>query len=205
MKSRNKFLLIIVLFFTFLLFFNIKNSNAYNNYTTNEDNTYFNIIYTVDDVEYISPNIPIQYLGNAYLIWHSPDNNDKEITISKNKNEDFFYINDSLTRINYSGNSMMYCNYRKNLNSYSWRNCDHIEISSGRIIVSSSVDVVKNDGTVFFQVPVQETTTIPALETVEQIPTTMAKVMKIIIPIGLTILGIGLLIYLIKQVIYLHL
>lgn len=54
----------------------------------------------------------------------------------------------------------------------------------------------------FFTVPVQETTTIPALETVEQIPTAMAKVMKIIIPIGLTILGVGLLIYLIKQVIY---
>lgn len=55
----------------------------------------------------------------------------------------------------------------------------------------------------FFTVPVQETTTIPVLvETVKQIPTVMAKVMKIIIPIGLTILGIGLLIYLIKQVIY---
>ena len=60
----------------------------------------------------------------------------------------------------------------------------------------------------FFQVPpvveTPEITTpeveIPALETVEQIPEAMKETMKVVIPVGLVILGIGLVVYLIKFV-----
>ena len=41
---------------------------------------------------------------------------------------------------------------------------------------------------------------IPALETVEQIPEAMKETMKVVIPVGLVILGIGLVVYLIKFV-----
>ena len=51
------------------------------------------------------------------------------------------------------------------------------------------------------EIPETLTTTIPALETVEQIPTAMVETLKLIIPVGLVIFGIVLLILLIKSVI----
>lgn len=61
--------------------------------------------------------------------------------------------------------------------------------------------VIYTDSTcseVFFQVPVQGVV-IPALETAEQIPQVIAKTLMILIPVGLVVLGIGLVVYLIKQ------
>ena len=67
----------------------------------------------------------------------------------------------------------------------------------------STVDIYNTDRTsIFFQkTPVVVETPeveIPALETVEQIPEAMKETMKIVIPVGLAILGIGLVVYLIK-------
>ena len=43
--------------------------------------------------------------------------------------------------------------------------------------------------------------TIPAIQSAEEIPQAIIKAMKVVIPVGLVILGIGLVIYLIKSVI----
>lgn len=86
----------------------------------------------------------------------------------------------------------------------------HFSIHSGVHPLNLSygnIDIYnKSDGSVFFQAPVTETpetlaTTIPALETAEQIPTAMAETLKIILPVGLVIFGILLSILLIKLVI----
>lgn len=179
MKFKNKFLLLIILTFSFILFFNINNAKAYT-CSVNEDNTYFKINYTVNDVEYVSPNIPIKYLNNGFLIWHSPNNNDKEITICKNKNEDCFLINNSLSSITYSNKDLMYCNYSKGV----WRDCSQIELSTGRIVVCSSHEVKKSDGTIFFQNPVVEKrqgVLAPLLETKEMEKTNLQ--IRVIIPL----------------------
>lgn len=59
----------------------------------------------------------------------------------------------------------------------------------------------------FFNSPVTEpeipeTVEIPAVETVEQIPTAMVETMKMIIPVGLVVLSVVLLIYLTRRLIY---
>ncbi len=59
-------------------------------------------------------------------------------------------------------------------------------------------------GEVVFQGASQEElagVTIPAIRSAEEIPQAIIKTMKVVIPVGLVILGIGLVIYLIKSVI----
>lgn len=75
-------------------------------------------------------------------------------------------------------------------------------------IREGNIDIYnKSDGTLFFQktlvpeIPEIVGTTIPALETAEQIPTAMVETLKVIIPVGLVIFGILLLILLVKSVI----
>lgn len=75
-------------------------------------------------------------------------------------------------------------------------------VYSSKDVLYYNIEGVEN-GTVFFPLPVTEIpeTTIPALETVEQIPTAMVETLKMIIPVGLVVLSVVLLIYLIKSVI----
>lgn len=59
-----------------------------------------------------------------------------------------------------------------------------------------------NDNILFHPAPQEvEQITIPAIQSVGEIPQAMVQVMKILVPVGLIIFGIGLLIYLIKLVI----
>ena len=70
-------------------------------------------------------------------------------------------------------------------------------------LVYASDDLYDTDGNVVFQKARQELAgvTIPAIQSAEEIPQAIVKMMKIVIPVGLVILGIGLVIYLIKSVI----
>lgn len=74
-------------------------------------------------------------------------------------------------------------------------------------------DIFNTDGTLFVsgmrsffhQPPVTEQpemVEIPALETVEQIPETIVKTLKLIIPVGLVVLSIFFVIYLVRRLIY---
>lgn len=68
-------------------------------------------------------------------------------------------------------------------------------------IIYSSKDIYNINGSdVFFQVPVQGVV-VPALGEAKELPKAIVETLKIIIPVGLVILGIGFLIYLIKSVI----
>ena len=68
---------------------------------------------------------------------------------------------------------------------------------------SSSFDLKDTDGNVVFQGASLELAgvTIPAIQSAEEIPQAIIKTMKVVIPVGLVILGIGLVIYLTKSVI----
>ncbi len=68
---------------------------------------------------------------------------------------------------------------------------------------TSSFDLKDKDGNVVFQgaSPELAGVTIPAIQSAEEIPQAIIKTMKVVIPVGLVILGIGLVIYLIKSVI----
>ena len=95
------------------------------------------------------------------------------------------------------------------------------EITNNTCWMYTNISVYKDSSLTdfFFKAPVVEiptetpveipeetpVATIPALETVEQIPEAMTTTLQVVIPVGLAILGIGLLIYLIKRVIYSHL
>lgn len=205
MKSRNKFLIIILLTFVFLLFLNISNVKAYTLLELKDENL-FNLIYETE--QYKS--------GNYNFIIGSNDLDYYKIIFIKKSDNFKCYITDygsGRATLHYSPKSeevIYFANKNPtSLNSGGSNNGANSNFiyktnQSDRCYFYSTCDVYTDNtySELFFQVPVQETTTIPALETVEQIPTAMAKVMKIIIPIGLTILGVGLLIYLIKQVIY---
>lgn len=68
-------------------------------------------------------------------------------------------------------------------------------------VVYSNNDIYLSSGELFFQAPVTGVV-IPALETAQQIPETIVKTLKILIPVGLVVLAVGLIIYLIKRVTY---
>jgi len=69
--------------------------------------------------------------------------------------------------------------------------------------IYSNTDIKDIDGNVFFQPTPQLVgeVTIPEITQVEEIPQVVSKVLEMIIPIGLTIFGIGLLILLMRLVI----
>ena len=139
----------------------------------------------------------------------------------------FFYDNDSdynhcCVRYNasedmpfyaYYSNSFDDINFSKKLSSL---NSDAFALSkftdnslsfSGRYnydyIIYSNHDVYDNEGNILFQSAPQEVeqVTIPAISQVGEIPVVMTTAMKIIIPIGLIVLSIGLVIYLMQLVI----
>ena len=68
---------------------------------------------------------------------------------------------------------------------------------------SSNFDIKDENDEVVFQGASQTLAgvKIPAIQSAEEIPQAIVKTMKILIPVGLVILGIGLVIYLIKSVI----
>ncbi len=209
MKSINKYLIIILLFFTFLLFFNISNVKAYTLLEL-KDEALFNLIYETE-----------QYKSGDYnfIIGSNDIDYYKIIFIKKSDNFKCYITNygNGRATLNYSPRSaeVIYFadknpTFLKNGGSNNGANSNFIYKTdvSNRSYLYATFDIYTDNtySEFFFQVPVQETTTIPVLvETVEQIPTVMTTVMKIIIPVGLAILGIGLIIYLMKQVIYLHL
>ena len=97
----------------------------------------------------------------------------------------------------------------KNFNSklfYNRQFLDYNDISNIDNMISYKLPqtIFDMDGNVVFQGASQEElagVTIPAIQSAEEIPQAIIKAMKVVIPVGLVILGIGLVIYLIKSVI----
>lgn len=111
-----------------------------------------------------------------------------------------FYVykfNKNTNEFEYESESSTYTT-TKFLNSY-----DDILFSSVDIMQPDSPNIIyyhADDLDYFFQLPVTEVV-IPTLETAEQIPEAITTTLKIMIPVGLIVLSVGLVIYLIKRVI----
>lgn len=194
MNFKNKIFIVFFVLLAFILFFNINNVFAFsftcNNGTSTETielpdvaeeyAIYFDLPYIISnysagifEIRFLADENSYFYLNKYGVAWFGTVH---QFTC-KNGSWDYRFNNERISGV--SG-----------VNTYCYFNADVYN------------DVDKTD--YFFLKPPQkvEGITIPALETAEQIPEAIAKTMKILIPVGLIVLSIGLVIYLIKRVKY---
>ena len=192
MKLQNKILIISIFLLLFLLFFNIGNVFAFT--FTDINNNELTLSDIPDTIEY-------DYIISVY--------NGRYTIFSSNSSDGYFYVTGerikctSTTVSRYALSDDGVWNRVQTNISGNGSNSDYMLLSC--FVYSNSTvytDIDKTD--VFFQVPVQEVeVVVPALEKVEELPKAIVETLKVIIPVGLVLLGIILLIYLIKRVIYL--
>lgn len=181
-----------------------------------DDGYYKTFSFDVDDVKYnISANFPID--SNYYVlirrtyddnkvgeygmaISNSPLYYQKEAQYSKAclktiDNTKIYYVNFDLSdETNLKFSTSDFKNDRDNIGA--WDTFD-ILYSFSDIYASDNADEL------VFQGASQELAgvTIPEIQSAKEIPQAIIKTMKVVLPVGLVILGIGLVIYLIKSVI----
>lgn len=163
-----------------------------------------------DDIK-LTDNIGIFKSGNYYLVYTDNKDNYFVNKFSDNSNYcctatgtqvDFiYYIYDSDT------NTFTNKSYVTSFKTSSW-GYSYLYLYNKKVYIPNGDETVQYGVHDFFlQAPLVETpeetqaTTILALETVEQIPTSMVETLKLIIPVGLVIFGILLVILLVKLVI----
>lgn len=205
MKLKNKFLIIFVILSMLLLLFNsVYASSDYSSnnppdavmdylYTTEEyanKSNYNYFIFQATDGRYLINFLPKLDDLKAYLIYYSASRTNFAF------NQAFEY---KQYQLNSDGSFIKTTSNTSTVSSV-WG----MKKSNNIINWYSDFDVYTDDtySTAFFQAPPQkvEGITIPALETAEQIPEAIATTLKILIPVGLIVLSIGLGIYLIKRV-----
>lgn len=199
MKSKILFfLLMILLFSTFMVNTSFSSSPG-------------EVVYTYDGVDYIVPELPeevyqykyyfISYEGSQYRVYYS--------------NVPFLYIEKCAGFPTY-GVDCLTCNksvsyYQYNNSLKKWENVSNrtgLHVSGflkpsknyWYSMVYTNADICDSSGKVFFQRAPLVGVVVPAVEKVEQIPATIMKTMKIIIPVSLIVLLVVLLISLIKSV-----
>ena len=183
---NNKFFVVFLLFLIITFSFV---SNCFANIVVNDNSSF--------------PDLPLDYSNSKYVILK--DNTNTWLLIFDDLLENPYVENDNISFKNKSGSLGNVIGYllKNNTWNYNFKTTAVSRVSTFSFIYSN-IDVMKgsNSNEIFFQkTPVTEVE-IPALETAEQIPEAMATALKIIIPVGLAILVIGLIIYLIKCVIY---
>ena len=176
------FLLFLIITFSFV-------SNCFANIVVNDDSSF--------------PDLPLDYSNSKYVILK--DNTNTWLLIFDDLLENPYVENDNISFKNKSGSLGNVIGYllKNNTWNYNFKTTAVSRVSTFSFIYSN-IDVMKgsNSNEIFFQKTPVTAVEIPALESAEQIPEAMATALKIIIPVGLAILGIGLIIYLIKYVIY---
>ena len=176
------FLLFLIITFSFV-------SNCFANIVVNDDSSF--------------PDLPLDYSNSKYVILK--DNTNTWLLIFDDLLENPYVENDNISFKNKSGSLGNVIGYllKNNTWNYNFKTTAVSRVSTFSFIYSN-IDVMKgsNSNEIFFQKTPVTAVEIPALESAEQIPEAMATALKIIIPVGLAILGIGLIIYLIKCVIY---
>lgn len=176
------FLLFLIITFSFV-------SNCFANIVVNDDSNF--------------PDLPLDYSNSKYVILK--DNTNTWLLIFDDLLENPYVENDNISFKNKSGSLGNVIGYllKNNTWNYNFKTTAVSRVSTFTFIYSN-IDVMKgsNSNEIFFQKTPVTAVEIPALETAEQIPEAMATALKIIIPVGLAILVIGLIIYLIKCVIY---
>ena len=205
---NNKFFVAFLLFLIITFSF-VSNCFAYSN-DFKYDNTDYS--YFIPDDAYKSFIESDLYKSNKYNYLLSCDNGTCRIYLwEKTKNVKIYQT----SIINYYDSNIseygcLYYTVREsggtlNLESSSLKSFHNsCHMSGNKIYMLTNVNVYTDEtcSKIFFQGSPVTAVEIPALETAEQIPEAMATALKIIIPVGLAILVIGLIIYLIKCVIY---
>lgn len=183
---NNKFFVVFLLFLIITFSFV---SNCFANIVVNDDSSF--------------PDLPLDYSNSKYVILK--DNTNTWLLIFDDLLENPYVENDNISFKNKSGSLGNVIGYllKNNTWNYNFKTTAVSRVSTFTFICSN-IDVMKgsNSNEIFFQKTPVTAVEIPALETAEQIPEAMATALKIIIPVGLAILVIGLIIYLIKCVIY---
>ena len=183
---NNKFFVVFLLFLIITFSFV---SNCFANIVVNDDSSF--------------PDLPLDYSNSKYVILK--DNTNTWLLIFDDLLENPYVENDNISFKNKSGSLGNVIGYllKNNTWNYNFKTTAVSRVSTFSFIYSN-IDVMKgsNSNEIFFQKTPVTAVEIPALETAEQIPEAMATALKIIIPVGLAILVIGLIIYLIKCVIY---
>ena len=204
-KTYKKILFIFIIILTFFsIIFGNNNVLAYeikqNNYTFFIENRVYEKLKTFPEYN-DDYNFYISRWEGLYDYYFMPKN------VAQNVK---FYTNGRSIRSTAKINNIKYYKLDLNFNIYrdetiNWQFNDRYDLddNTNTKYFYTDLNVYTDDTftTIFFQgTPLMEVT-IPAVETVEQIPEIMKMVMKIIIPIGLVILSIGLLIFLIRLII----
>lgn len=183
---NNKFFVVFLLFLIITFSFV---SNCFANIVVNDNSSF--------------PDLPLDYSNSKYVILK--DNTNTWLLIFDDLLENPYVENDNISFKNKSGSLGNVIGYllKNNTWNYNFKTTAVSRVSTFSFIYSN-IDVMKgsNSNEIFFQKTPVTAVEIPALETAEQIPEAMATALKIIIPVGLAILVIGLIIYLIKCVIY---
>lgn len=183
---NNKFFVVFLLFLIITFSFV---SNCFANIVVNDNSSF--------------PDLPLDYSNYKYVILK--DNTNTWLLIFDDLLENPYVENDNISFKNKSGSLGNVIGYllKNNTWNYNFKTTAVSRVSTFSFIYSN-IDVMKgsNSNEIFFQKTPVTAVEIPALETAEQIPEAMATALKIIIPVGLAILVIGLIIYLIKCVIY---
>jgi len=212
MKLLNKIFISFLL--AFILFFNINNVFASDEVAFEgnvEEGAWDCII-----------NLPEYTSGNYYLYVTKYYSEYKVFFVEKVFNYNCYFLKEDFTVSKYGileECNHLYFNQAVNLNVYTvsadGSDCikDYNNVTEEEFICINPYDhsysstYIYTDNTyttLFFPLPVTEVT-IPSLEAVEQIPGIMTTILKITLPIGLIVLGIGLVILVVKSVICRHL
>ena len=180
---NNKFFVVFLLFLIITFSFV---SNCFANIVVNDNSSF--------------PDLPLDYSNSKYVILK--DNTNTWLLIFDDLLENPYVENDNISFKNKSGSLGNVIGYllKNNTWNYNFKTTAVSRVSTFSFIYSN-IDVMKgsNSNEIFFQKTPVTAVEIPALETAEQIPEAMATALKIIIPVGLAILVIGLIIYLINK------
>lgn len=225
MKIKNKLLILLVISFVFIFFFNVKEILAVN-VTVNSNCPNSNLTemsfpeVTIENLSYYYDEEEGYYdLNTGYIVQYDNASSCYYLYIFRFYDGNYFYVG-----LDDNGNNAIRCHGYMTVYKTEgsiWKLTNKLSGDAYGIAHVSPKGCISLDNPIylncnvysdidktgfFFPEPIPEipeipATTIPALETVEQIPTAMVEILKLIVPVGLVIFGIVLLISLIKSVI----
>lgn len=198
MFLKNKFFIILFLFFIIVFSFTVKSFASLNINIGNELNSFPDLPDVMGD--------KTEFNFNNYIVVKGEDFNGSILY------ELYIYESNSVLA-NHDGYTLHACKngstiymYRLQDNSWIfWGVTSYYDFSTqyNSYTYYTSSDILNEAGEVVFQSAphLVEQVTIPAIQQVEEIPQAMSEVLKILIPVGLIVLSIGLVIFLTRLVI----
>lgn len=161
----------------------------------------------------LSSTYSFNYSGNQYKIEFETNvleaNKDKNYLLIYKRDGEFtagicdepiLYINNKISRVSGYSNSYSTLNdlisyiSKSGFTTWGLANIDNVEV------VYTSHDICDSEGNVVFQGALSQAVTIPAIQQVGEIPQVMEQALRIVIPVGLIVFGIGLVIFLTRLV-----